>query len=119
MNSPVKTLTNLRRDVNWSWSVTKLKAHPNDLASISFEGFTLRRLERMRLKERGLYSHNCNKFKKLICSRQKYQENLRIAEYIDSYPNVDNRTPLDYNNFEIDFEQDEKRNQSLVNQTRN
>ena len=92
MNSPVKTLTNLR--LNWSWSVTKLKAHPNDQASKKYEGSTLGRLERMRLKERGVYSHNCNKLKKLICSRQKYQENLRIVEYIDSYPNVDNRTPL-------------------------
>ena len=48
----------------------------------------------MRLKGRGVYSHNCKKLKKLICSRQKYQENLRIAEHIDSYPNVDDRTPL-------------------------
>ena len=63
----------------------------------------------MRLKERGVYSHNCNKLKKLICSRQKYQENLRIAEYIDSYSNVDDRTPLDYPNFELDVEEDEIR----------
>ena len=65
----------------------------------------------MSLKERGVYSHNCNKLKKLICSRQKYQENLRIAEYIDSYPNVDN--------FELDVEEDEIRNESPVNKTRN
>ena len=73
----------------------------------------------MRLKERDVYSHNCNKLKKLICSRQKYQENLRIAEYIDSYPNFDNRTPLDYPNLELDFKQDEIRDQDLVNQTKN
>ena len=65
----------------------------------------------MSLKERGVYSHNCNKLKKLICSRQKYQENLRIAECIDSYPNVDN--------FELDVEEDEIRNESPVNKTRN
>ena len=64
----------------------------------------------MRLKKRGVYYHNCNKLKKLICSRQKYQENLRIAEYIDSYPNVDDmQNPFSYPNFELDVEEDEIR----------
>ena len=34
-------------------------------------------IDRRRLKERGVYSHNCNKLKK----KRKWQKSFKIAEY--------------------------------------